>query len=74
MIKHVDILNVTLISAEDLHGRLIAALRNNEIEVAESMVIAINLNKETEQITFYNNLKVFKTDKLNILNNIETLP
>ncbi len=74
LIKHADILNVTLISAEDLHGRLIAALRNNENEVAESMVIAINLNKETEQITFYNNLKVFKTDKLIILNNIETLP
>ena len=74
LINHTDILNITLISAEDLHGRLIAALRNNEIDVAESMVIAINLNKETEQITFYNDLKIFKTDKLYILNNIETLP
>ena len=71
---HIDMLNVTLISAEDLHGRLIAALRNNEIDVAESMIVAINLNKETEQITFYNNLKIFRTDKLDILSNIAILP
>ena len=31
--EHSTMLNVTLLSAEDLHGRLIAALRNNELEV-----------------------------------------
>ena len=72
--EHVSILEVTLVSAEDLHGRLIAALRNNEIEVAKSMIIAIDLNKDTEQIAFYKNLNNFKNNKLSILNNIVDLP
>jgi len=72
--QHVSMLEVTLLSAEDLHGRLIAALRNNEIEVAESMIIAINLNKDTEEITFYKNLNNFKNNKTNIFNNIVDLP
>ncbi len=72
--NHYQLLEVTLISAEDLHGRLIAALRNNETEVAESMIIAINLNKNTEQIAFYNSLNNFRTEKIYILNNIDTLP
>ena len=72
--QHVSMLEVTLLSAEDLHGRLIAALRNNEIEVAESMIIAINLNKDTEEITFYKNLNNFKINKTNIFNNIVDLP
>ena len=31
--KHIKLLDESLKSAEDLHGRLIAALRNNETEV-----------------------------------------
>ena len=72
--EHINLLETTLISAEDLHGRLIAALRNNEIDVANSMVFAINLNKDTEQVKFYKNLKTFKNDKLIIFNNIKVLP
>ncbi len=72
--QHVSMLEVTLVSAEDLHGRLIASLRNNEIEVVESMIIAIELNKDTEQITFYKNLNNFKNNKLDIFNNIADLP
>ena len=72
--EHSTMLNVTLVSAEDLHGRLIAALRNNELEIAESMIIAIELNKSTEQITFYKNLENIKNNKLNYFNKIIDLP
>ena len=72
--EHSTMLNVTLVSAEDLHGRLIAALRNNELEIAESMIIAIELNKSTEQITFYKNLESFKNNKQTIFNKIVDLP
>ncbi len=72
--SHNKLLEITIISAEDLHGRLIAALRNNELEVAESMIIAINLNKKTEAISFYNSLENFKNEKINVLDNIQLLP
>ena len=49
--NHTLLIEETLKSAEDLHGRLIAALRNNETDdIAKSINSAINMNKSTEKI------------------------
>ena len=72
--KHSLLLSVTLESAEDLHGRLIASLRNNEFEVANSLIVAINMNKDIEVNEFNNSLINFKDSKTDIFNNITALP
>ena len=64
----------TLKSAEDLHGRLIAALRNNETDVSNALLIAINMNKEIEQNSFNDGLETFRINKTNLYNSLETLP
>ena len=72
--SHILLLNATLKSAEDLHGRLIASLRNNETDVSNALLIAINMNKEIEQNSFIEALEIFKINKTNLYNSLETLP
>ena len=72
--KHTLLLEVTLESAEDLHGRLIASLRNNEIEVANSLIIAIKMNKDIEVNEFNNSLLMIKDSKTALFNKIIILP
>jgi len=72
--SHILLLDETLKSAEDLHGRLIAALRNNERDVSNALIIAISMNKEIEQNSFNDGLEIFKINKTNLYNSIETLP
>ncbi len=72
--KHSLLLEVTLESAEDLHGRLIASLRNNEIEVANSLIIAIKMNKDIEVNEFNNSLLKIKNTKTDLINKITILP
>ena len=72
--KHSLLLEVTLESAEDLHGRLIASLRNNEIEVANSLIIAIKMNKDIEINEFNNSLLNIKDTKTDLFNKITILP
>jgi len=72
--NHKNLVEVALVTAEDLHGRYLAALRNNEFSVAKSIVSAINLNKSTEIKAFENSLEEFNTKSLNSYNNFEDLP
>ena len=72
--RHFLLLNVTLESAEDLHGRLIASLRNNEYEVANSLIFAINMNKDIEVNEFNKSLLRFKESKTDLFNNLTILP
>ena len=72
--KHYLLLEETLKSAEDLHGRLIAALRNNEFELGNSLILAIKMNKDIETSNFENSLAKFKDNKSNLYNNIYKLP
>ena len=72
--SHTLLLDETLKSAEDLHGRLIAALRNNEKDVSNALLIAINMNKEIEQNSFNDGLETFRINKTNLYNSLETLP
>ena len=72
--NHKNLVEVALITAEDLHGRYLAALRNNEYEVAESISSAILLNKSTEVRAFENSLSAFNQKSLNIYNNLADLP
>ena len=72
--NHKNLVEVALITAEDLHGRYLAALRNNEYEVAESISSAILLNKSTEVRAFENSLSGFNQKSLNIYNNLADLP
>ena len=72
--NHTLLVGETLKSAEDLHGRLIASLRNNETDVSNALLIAINMNKEIEQNSFNDALEIFKINKTNLYNNLETLP
>ena len=72
--NHRNLVEVALVTAEDLHGRYLAALRNNEYDVAKSIVSAINLNKSTEIKAFENSLEDFNTKSLNAYNNFEDLP
>jgi hypothetical protein len=51
-------------TAEDLHGRYLGALRNNEYGVAQSIAQSILLNKETESRSFENALQEFKEKSL----------
>ena len=61
-------------TAEDLHGRYLGALRNNEYEVAQSISQAILLNKETESRSFENALLEFKEKSLLNYENFNNLP
>tara|TARA_B100000427_G_scaffold321915_1_gene323161 strand:+ start:526 stop:1590 length:1065 start_codon:yes stop_codon:yes gene_type:complete len=72
--NHKNLVEVALVTAEDLHGRYLAALRNSEFDVAESIVSAINLNKSTEVKAFENSLENFNNTSLNAYNNFEDLP
>ena len=51
-------------TAEDLHGRYLGALRNNEYGVAQSIAQSILINKETESRSFENALQEFKEKSL----------
>ena len=42
--EHKELVNSALTTAQDLHGRLVASLRNNENEVALTLISAIELN------------------------------
>jgi hypothetical protein len=72
--NHTNLVEVALVTAEDLHGRYLAALRNNEYDVAESISSAILLNKSTEVKAFENSLSDFNQKSLNIYNNLADLP
>ncbi len=72
--NHKNLVQIALITAEDLHGRYLAALRNNEFDVAKSIVSAINLNKSTEVKAFENSLGEFNSKSLNAYNNFKDLP
>ena len=71
---HKDLLISALITSQDLHGRLIASLRNNESEVAQTLINAIILNKDTEIIFFNTSLKQFYEKYAEIIKNIPKLP
>ena len=71
---HKQLVNSALLTAQDLHGRLVASLRNNEIEVAQTLVSAIELNKESEVAFFNNSLQNFKDNYLLIIENLDELP
>ena len=68
------LLEETLKSAEDLHGKLIAALRNNEFELGNSLILSINMNKEIETTNFDKSLERFKIKKTDLFNSINKLP
>jgi len=68
------LLSETLNTAEELHGRLIAALRNNEFELGKSLMLALKMNKEIANNNFDNSLVEFKNNKTNLYNNISKLP
>ena len=72
--NHTLLVSETLKSAEDLHGRLIASLRNNETDVSNALLIAINMNKQIEQDSFNDALEIFKINKTNLYNSLDTLP
>ena len=71
---HKQLVNSALITAQDLHGRLVASLRNNETEVANTLISAIELNKKSEISFFNDSLINFQTKYASILENIEKLP
>ena len=71
---HKSLVNDAVSTAENLHGRYLGALRNNEYEVAKSITQAILLNKETESSTFENALLEFKEKALQNYENFKNLP
>ena len=73
MNNHRNLVNTAIITAEDLHGRLLAALRNAEYDVVESISSALLLNKETEIAAFENSLAIFKNNKLKSYSSIQKL-
>jgi hypothetical protein len=72
--NHKNLVKTAITTAEDLHGRYLAALRNNEYDVASSISTAILLNKNTEITAFENSLEVFKEKSLESYERIEKLP
>jgi len=72
--KHKSLVIDAVITAENLHGRYLGALRNNEYEVAQSISQAILLNKETESRAFENSLLEFKEKSLINYSNFKNLP
>lgn len=73
MNNHRNLISTAIITAEDLHGRLLAALRNNEYEVVNSIASALNLNKDTELNAFEKSLNVFDDNKTLIFKEIKKL-
>ncbi len=71
---HKSLLISALITSQDLHGRLIASLRNNESEVAQTLISAIILNKETEIVFFNTSLSQFYEKYGEIISSIPKLP
>jgi len=72
--QHKALVNDAVTTAENLHGRYLGALRNNEYEVAKSISQAILLNKETESRVFENALLDFKEKSLQNYANFSNLP
>ena len=72
--NHKILVNDAVTTAENLHGRYLGALRNNEYDVALSISQAILLNKETESRAFENALLEFKEKSLINYANFENLP
>ena len=72
--KHKSLVKDAVTTAENLHGRYLGALRNNENEVAQSISQAILLNKETESRAFENALLEFKEKSLINFANFNNLP
>ena len=72
--KHKSLVNDAVTTAENLHGRYLGALRNNEYEVAQSISQAILLNKQTESRAFENALLEFKEKSLINFANFNNLP
>ena len=72
--EHKQLVNSALITAQDLHGRLVASLRNNEIDGANTLISAIELNKKSEISFFNDSLLNFQEKYLLILENINNLP
>jgi hypothetical protein len=72
--KHKSLVVDAVSTAEDLHGRYLGALRNNEYEVAQSIAQAILLNKETESRSFENALLEFKEKSVLNYENFKNLP
>ncbi len=73
-VSHTQIVNSALSTAQDLHGRLVASLRNNEIDVAQGLISAIKLNKESEVNFFNKTIDEFNQTYLVVLNEIGELP
>ena len=72
--EHKELVNSALTTAQDLHGRLVASLRNNENEVALTLISAVELNKETEIAFFNTSLQIFNDKYSEILKSIGNLP
>ena len=72
--NHKKLVNDAVTTAENLHGRYLGALRNNEYDVAQSISQAILLNKETESRAFENALSEFKEKSLRNYANFKNLP
>ena len=72
--NHMLLVNDAVTTAENLHGRYLGALRNNEYEVAQSISQAILLNKETESRAFENALLEFKDKSILNFGNFKNLP
>ena len=72
--KHKLLVNDAITTAENLHGRYLGALRNNEYDVAQSIASAIILNKETESNVFENALNQFKTKSMINFEKFNNLP
>ncbi len=72
--NHKSLVKDAVTAAENLHGRYLGALRNNEYDVAQSISQAILLNKETETRAFKNALLEFKEKSLSNYTNFDNLP
>ena len=72
--NHKETLAQALEIASDLHGRYLAALRNQEENTASSLAISIELNKKTVQNVFNKNLVNFKIESQQQLESIKPLP
>ena len=72
--KHKSLVNDAVTTAENLHGRYLGALRNNEYDVAQSISQAILLNKQTESRAFEIALSDFKEKSQINFSNFKNLP
>ena len=72
--KHISLVKDAVTTAENLHGRYLGALRNNEYEVAQSISQGILLNNETESRAFENALMEFKEKSLLNYGTFKNLP